>query len=109
PVPIHLHRRFTELALAAGKVVLCEKPAAGTVQDVDAMIAARDRSGLPVAIAYQHMYDPGILELKRRLLASDLGKIRSATVMGCWPRDSVYFSRNGWAGRLQFEGEWVLD
>src|SRR5260221_649007 len=63
PVPIHLHRRFTEQALAAGKAVLCEKPAAGTVQDVDAMIAARNRSGMPVGMAYETLFDPDILAL----------------------------------------------
>src|SRR5215208_491673 len=40
PVPIDLHRPFTEAALAAGKAVLCEKPAAGSVDDVFAMMAA---------------------------------------------------------------------
>src|SRR5690242_5390915 len=35
PVPIHLHRPFTEKALAAGKWVISEKPASGTIQDID--------------------------------------------------------------------------
>src|SRR5687767_1095340 len=39
PVPIDLHLPFTEQALAAGKHVMCEKPAAGCVDDVDRMIA----------------------------------------------------------------------
>src|SRR5688572_8632804 len=29
PLPIGLHRSFTERALAAGKAVICEKPVAG--------------------------------------------------------------------------------
>src|SRR5256885_16138150 len=33
PLPIDLHRSFTEQALAAGKAVLVEKPAAGCVDD----------------------------------------------------------------------------
>src|SRR4051794_24982716 len=37
PLPIDLHRPFTEMALRAGKAVLCEKPAAGSVDDVDLM------------------------------------------------------------------------
>src|SRR5436309_2615900 len=43
PLPIDLHLGFTDTALSAGKAVLCEKPAAGCVDDVDRMIAARDR------------------------------------------------------------------
>src|SRR5438045_6504339 len=54
PVPIDLHRPFTEQALQAGKAVLCEKPAAGCIQDVEAMIRARDAAKKPVAIGYQH-------------------------------------------------------
>ena len=54
--------------VAAGKAVLCEKPLAGSLQDVDAMIRARDIAGKPVAVAYQHTYDPLIVKLKRQLL-----------------------------------------
>ena len=53
PVPIDLHREYTEKALAAGKAVMCEKPVAGCIDDIDAMIAARDKYNLPVAIGYQ--------------------------------------------------------
>src|SRR5581483_895161 len=58
PLPIDLHRPYTENALAAGRAVMCEKPAAGSVDDVDAMIEARDRSRLPVIVGFQDIYQP---------------------------------------------------
>ena len=109
PLPIDLHRPFTRRALKAGKAVMCEKPAAGCLQDVDAMIAARDEAGLPCAIGFQDIYDSGTLPLKRRLLAGELGTIRSATLHACWPRPTSYFARSTWAGRLERDGVWVLD
>jgi predicted dehydrogenase len=109
PVPIDLHRPFTEQALAAGKAVMCEKPAAGCIDDVDAMIAARDRSGRAVAIGFQDIYNPLTVDLKRRVLKSEIGRITSATVWGCWPRNSSYYGRASWAGGLQRNGVWVLD
>lgn len=109
PLPIALHRPFTERALAAGKAVICEKPAAGCVDDLHAMIAARDRAGRPVAIGFQHLYDPAAHAVKRRLLDGAIGRPRSATLVACWPRDSAYFARNGWAGRLRHNGVWILD
>ena len=109
PVPIDLHRPFTEAALKAGKAVLCEKPAAATVDDIDAMIDARDRSGLPVLVGFQDLYQPNVALLKRRLLEGEFGRPLSATVIGCWPRGESYFRRNDWAGRLQRNGRWVLD
>src|SRR5688500_14823920 len=109
PLPIDLHLPFTEQALAAGKAVMCEKPAAGSVDDVDRMIAARDRSGLPVAIGFQDLYQPSVTVLKQRLLAGEFGRPLSARVIGSWPRSERYFTRNDWAGRLQRNGRWVLD
>jgi len=109
PLPIDLHRPFTIQALEAGKGVLCEKPAAGAVEDVDAMIAARDRHQKPVLIGYQHLYDPITRQLKRLLLEGAIGPIRSACVWACWPRSTEYFSRNNWAGRHQRNGVWVMD
>lgn len=109
PLPIPLHRPYTEQALAAGKAVLCEKPAAGCVQDLDAMRAARDNAGLPVAIGFQDIYRPSTLTLKRALLDGRIGPVRSATLTACWPRDSRYYARSAWAGRQQQDGVWVMD
>ena len=109
PVPIDLHRAYTEQALRAGKAVLCEKPAAGCVDDCDAMIAARDAAKRPVLIGFQDVYDPVIVEAKKALLNSHIGRIRFATFRACWPRDSGYFTRASWAGRFKRDGVWVMD
>jgi predicted dehydrogenase len=109
PVPIHLHRPFTERALAAGKAVLCEKPITGSLQDADALIRARDNAGCPVAVAYQSIYDPLVVQLKRKLLDGVLGTISSMTLYGCWPRSSRYYRRSDWPGKLRIGSTWVLD
>jgi predicted dehydrogenase len=109
PLPIDLHRPYTEAALATGKAVMCEKPAAGCVDDVDAMIAARDRAAVPVLIGFQDMYQPAVATLKRRLASGEFGTPTSATVIGCWPRSERYFGRNDWAGRVKRDGRWVMD
>lgn len=109
PLPIPLHRPFTEQALAAGKAVLVEKPAAGTIDDVDAMIRARDRSGLPVAVGFQTLFDPNAWRAKQMVLDGAIGEIRSASVLGCWPRSESYYARAAWAGRIRQGDAWVLD
>ena len=50
--PIHLHCPQTCAALQTGLPVLCEKPIAGTIQEVHRMIAAREQAGKFVAIGY---------------------------------------------------------
>lgn len=109
PLPIDLHYPYTANALRAGKAVLCEKPAAGCVDDVDGMISARDRSGLPVAIGFQDMYQPSVAVLKDRLVGGEFGRPLSASVIGCWPRSERYFGRNAWAGRMRRDDRWVMD
>ena len=51
PLPNHLHVEWTLKALAAGKHVLTEKPIALHAPEIDALIAARDRTGLVAAEA----------------------------------------------------------
>ena len=109
PVPIDLHEPFTRQALAAGKAVMVEKPAAGTLDELDAMLAARDAAGLPVAVGFQDVYRPETLAIKHRLLEGVLGPIRRASVMGLWPRADTYFRRAPWAGRIAHNGRYVLD
>lgn len=109
PIPIHLHRPFTEQALKAGKKVVCEKPVAGTIDDVDALIAARDASGMDVAIGFQDIYDTRLIDLKRKLLDGVIGPIERFGVAGCWPRGTDYYARNAWAGRARVGENWILD
>ncbi|MBB6428724.1 Gfo/Idh/MocA family protein [Algisphaera agarilytica] len=109
PVPIDLHVPFAERALAKGLDVMLEKPVAGTIDEIDQLIAARDAAGKQVLVGFQDVYDNATLPLKRRLLSGELGKVLSATVHGCWPRDTHYFNRATWAGALRRGDTWVLD
>lgn len=109
PVPIDLHVPFAEQALAAGLGVMLEKPVAGTVDEIDRLISARDAAGRPLLVGFQDVYDSVTLPLKRQLLSGELGKVQSATVHGCWPRDTGYFGRAAWAGAMKRGDTWVLD
>ena len=58
PLPNTLHVGWSLKALAAGKHVLCEKPIAMQAPEIDALIAARDQSGLLAAEAYMIVHHP---------------------------------------------------
>jgi predicted dehydrogenase len=109
PLPIHLHRSFSERALAKGLHVVTEKPAAGCIQDVDAMIEAQTKANRHVLIGFQDIYASHTLPAKRQLLDGAIGKLEHVSVYASWPRDLNYYARNNWAGTLQVDGVWVLD
>ncbi len=107
---IHTHCELTCQALSRGHHVLCEKPAAATVAEVDRMIEASHRSGRFVAIGFQWSFSTPILALKRDLRAGQYGEPRRLKSLTLWPRDEDYYRRNDWAGRLRHAGgAWVLD
>ena len=109
PTGIPLHRSMTVACLEAGVHVLVEKPAAGSIQDVDAMMAARDRSGRQCAVGFQHVYEELGRTVKNWVCEGRFGAVRGLRGYGCWPRSPAYYSRNGWAGRLAAGDVWVLD
>jgi len=108
--PIHLHRPISCAALRRGTHVLCEKPAAATIQDAYAMIDASRQADRFVAIGYQWSFSDQVQLLKQDILKGRFGKpIRLKTIV-CWPRPASYYQRNGWAGALKTSsGDWVLD
>ncbi|HRE79564.1 MAG TPA: Gfo/Idh/MocA family oxidoreductase [Opitutaceae bacterium] len=109
PTGIAWHARMTIAGLEAGMNVLVEKPLAGSLAEVDAIIDASTRSGRFVAVGFQDIYNPIVRTVKLRLLAGDLGRLRSIKFLGFWPRSSAYFTRNNWVGRLRADGVAVLD
>jgi predicted dehydrogenase len=109
PVGIHMHVPMSIMAMRAGLDVYCEKPVAGTVQEVDQLIAVQHETGRTVAIGFQHIWSRSIQELKARILDGRLGAVRSASLICGWPRSIQYYTRNEWTGRLRVGPHWILD
>jgi predicted dehydrogenase len=109
PTGIPWHATMTLAALEAGANVIVEKPLASTLAEVDAIRAAEERHGRTVMLGFQYHYAAENLALKRALLASEIGSLRSIRVIGLWPRGAEYYSRTDWAGRIRSGKSWVLD
>lgn len=109
PVGIPLHVPMAARALEAGFPVYLEKPVTGAIQDADALSMAEKASGKKLFIGYQLCFQPIIWELKRKLLAGDIGRVKKMVVVAEWPRSRSYFNRNQWAGKLVANGTIVLD
>lgn len=109
PTSIHWHSRMAIAALESGCNALVEKPLAGSIEDIEAVQAAEKRFGRWVAVGFQDMYTPEIVGLKQTLLNGGIGKIKSISMLGVWPRPKSYYTRNYWAGKLRSDGAAVLD
>jgi predicted dehydrogenase len=108
--PIHLHSPQTCAALEQGSHVLCDKPAAATIQDVRRMEAARERAGRFVAIGYQWSFSEAVQALKADILEGRFGVPQRLRTLVLWPRNEAYYQRNNWAGALRnAAGDWILD
>lgn len=57
-LPNYLHAAWSIRALECGKHVLCEKPFAVSLAEVDAMIAAAERTGKVLAEAFMYRHHP---------------------------------------------------
>ena len=108
--PIQYHAPQTIAALEAGAHVLCEKPAAGTIQDAIAMRAAADRAGLSVTIGYQWSFSDPVQRLRSDIAAGRFGAPKTLKVLAFWPRTAAYYGRSAWAGAIRSaDGSWILD
>lgn len=109
PTPIHLHGVIARKSLAAGYSVWMEKPPLATIQELDALNAYAKELNLPVVICFNSLFSRLTRHLKETLVSGRLGKVKRVKGMGAWIRDTEYFTRNDWAGKLQVGGEWILD
>jgi len=73
--PSHLHVPLSELFIDAGFNVLCEKPLASKVADVDRLIAKSKKSGNVFAVYQQSRFAPYFQQVKSVIDSGVLGKI----------------------------------
>jgi len=70
-----LHCEWTVRALEAGKHVLCEKPLACSVAEVERMFAAAHANRRWLMEAFMYRFQPQISEVKRRVDAGEIGRL----------------------------------
>jgi predicted dehydrogenase len=108
--PIQFHCDQTCLALSRGSAVLCEKPAAATVQEIERMKEAEKSAGRRVAVGFQWSFSDAIQALKKEVISGRYGRPRRLKCLYLWPRNEAYYRRNDWAGKVRdADGRWVLD
>ncbi len=108
--PPFLHCEQSITALRNGSYVLCEKPVAPTLDDVQKMLDAEKEFGKFIAIGYQWAFSDAILSLKKDILSGVLGAPVSMKAAISVPRTLDYYKRGGgWGGKIAKDGITVLD
>jgi xylose dehydrogenase (NAD/NADP) len=91
PLPNSMHAEWSIKAVHAGKHVLCEKPLAISLDEVDAMQSASLQSGKIIAEAFMYRHHPQTLRVKEMLDSGAIGKIHlirgSFTYIASRPND----------------------
>jgi xylose dehydrogenase (NAD/NADP) len=74
-LPNSLHAEWTIRALEAGKHVLCEKPLALSVRDVDAIIAASTRTSRVAVEGFMYLHHPQTIRAVELAQGGELGQL----------------------------------
>ncbi len=91
-----LHADMVELAAAAGKAIVLQKPMALTIAEADRIVTAVEKHRVPCTLAWQMRVDPQNLRMKQLLSEGKLGKLLHV-------RRRHGLSTHVWAG---FENSW---
>ena len=100
--PSYLHFSQTQQALAAGKHVICEKPAAGSLKELDQLIAAEVQSGKRVMPIFQYRFGHGVQKLQYLIREGLVGQAFLTTVETAWRRRAAYYAVP-WRGKWETE------
>jgi len=84
-LPNHLHAEWTVRAAQAGKHVLCEKPLAPTVAEVEAMAAACEGAGVRLMEALMYRFHPRTARVHALLAEGAIGEVRGVSATFTFP------------------------
>ncbi|KAF7356300.1 hypothetical protein MVEN_00961900 [Mycena venus] len=86
PLPNGLHYEWTMKALAAGKHVLLEKPAANTAEETRKMFELAESKGLVLLEAFHYRFHPVANRVKAIVESGELGAVKSTSTTLAVPR-----------------------
>lgn len=102
--PNHAHAGPTIAALRAGVPVLCEKPMAASLSDVQAMVTAARQTGTLLATAFDQRFHPAHIRIRELVAQGDFGDVTLVRIhYACW----LPAQWSPWAGRPH--DNWRID
>ncbi len=96
PIPFHAEQAIQ--ACSQGCHVILEKPLAGTPEDGERILEARDRAGKELSVDFQWCYAASMRRLKAEIDSGRLGRPVSMKAIVLFPRNRQYFQKS-WAGK----------
>jgi predicted dehydrogenase len=105
--PIAEHARLAEVAMRAGADVLLEKPPVASLDDFHRLLAVEQETGCVVQVGFQSLGSDGPERFAKD--AFGIGRLKSVSAVGSWPRTIGYWKRSPWAGHRSLHGRPVLD
>lgn len=100
-LPPHLHVPVTLDALKAGKHVICEKPLATSLADVDRIKKAASQNAKLVFPVFQYRWGPALAQLRHLMAQGLTGAVQTIALETHWSRKADYYAvpwRGTWAG-----------
>jgi predicted dehydrogenase len=101
--PPFLHARMSVEALLAGKHVLCEKPVAPTLAELDRIEEAERRSGRVFSGVFQLRFGKGAQQMRILLDEGRFGRVHLGLAETLWYRDDAYYDQVDWRGTWESE------
>jgi predicted dehydrogenase len=101
--PPHLHVTQALAALSVDKEVVCEKPVARSLAEIDRVMAAEREMPRQVVPVFQYRFGNGMQKAKRIIDSGIAGKPYLATIETAWKRTPEYYAAP-WRGRTELGG-----
>ena len=103
--PHYLHAEMAVYALERNINVLCEKPLCMSREEIDAVLAAEEKSSAQLAVCFQNRYIPRNRFVKEYLADKKVVKAQASLF---WERGESYYNSAEWRGTKKYEGGGVL-
>jgi predicted dehydrogenase len=101
--PPGMHVQLSLACLEAGAWVLCEKPLAGSLADLDRIREAEERTGGYVSSVAQWRFGSGGQHLKQFIQSQVMGRLLVGVCNTLWYRPHQYYDAVPWRGRWDTE------
>ncbi len=105
--PSGLHMEPTIAAAKAGKHVICEKPLDITLERIDAMVEAHQKSGTLLGSIFQSRFNDAVTPLREAINSGRFGVITYAGAYVPWWRSDQYYE-GSWHGTWKLDGGGAL-